>query len=229
MHHNSVVLTKMKQIELFFQASIFSLSARATSPAGRNHLPECSDRHSPVDGNLRLSARQTFLRAGIFAWVLGQTFLRAGKVAWVLGQVFQKWGIVNIFASTNIFVKVSLSARATIHKLVNPCLTARQPFTKLWTFAWVLGRLSQSCESLSECSAAIHKLVNHRLSARGYFHKIENHFGIAKTYIINLLDTSTRSTLPLGKATTKLLSLTVHNFFFFSWIFTCQREKPQVL
>lgn len=163
--------------------------------------------------------------------MLRRQVLRAGILAWVLGQVFPKMrNSKHIRINKHFFVKVRLSARATIHKLVNPCLTARQPFTKLWTFAWVFGSLSQGCESLPECSAAIHKVVNHRLSARGYFHKIENHSRTAKTYNINLLDTSTRSTLPLGKATSKLLSLTARNFFsFLSWMYTCRRAKPQVL
>ena len=90
-------------------------------------------------------------------------------------------------------------------------------------------RPSQGWESLPECWAASPKVGNPclsartdrpkvgnvRLSARADRPKIENHFQTAKTYKVKLLATSARSTLPLGKATTKLLSLAAGNFFLF--------------
>ena len=151
MHHNSVILTKMKQIELFFQA-IFSAWV-----LGRQVLRA---------GILAWEFGQTFLQTGIFAWVLGQTFLRAGTVAWVLGQVFPKmrnskhirsnkyflWKLDWVLGDHSQACESLPDCSAAIHKVVNLCLTARQPFTKLWMFAWVFGSHSQGCERSPECS-----------------------------------------------------------------------------
>ena len=60
------------------------------------------------------------------------------KLAWLLGRPFTSWE--------------SLSENwATIHKAVNVRLRAGQPFTKLWTFARMLGSHSQDCEPSPEC------------------------------------------------------------------------------